>query len=672
MTHVKSIATLPQTRNSRRQYTLACGVLLCLLASQTWANPAAPQALASPETEAAAQAQLNAQHDVYSAARKALRKRQVTRYRELLPKLGDYPLKPYLEYRYLIARMTRKNESAIANFIVTYRNTHLGLRLHRAWLPSLFRRKRYQTLIDSYFPRDDVSLQCLYVRAHIRIGKFDDSLRPLLNSIWLHGKSRPKICDPLLDWFRNNGLNEELVWQRTKLVLQVGNTRLARYLKRFLPADSRRWVDLWIQVHRNPNKYLRDKRLVSGHAYATDLIEHGIKLLARGHPLRAQARLERFIEAGVLHAKQIDTLRYHVAVSAASDGLTEAYTLLDAIPAAQRDAQWHEVRLRLTLRNSNWHRILRAATALPNTATMQQMGAYWRARALEQTGRLEESQKHYQDVAKQRSFYGFLAAERLQQPYAFNHHPYPVSEEKLRAVAFSPTVARAREFLYHGDIHNAREEWDDLLHYADAITLSHAAVLAHDWGWAEGVIRAFGKARAFDDLTRRFPQRYADVFVDYAGRNEVDVALTFALARRESNFAADTRSSAGAVGVMQLMPGTARQVARQLGLKRPNTRSLRDPTLNIRLGTHYFRRMLEKFGGNPAMALAAYNAGPAAVQRWLPKERMEADIWIDTIPYHETRKYVRTVLEYAAVYRLLAEKPVQPLWPSINPIRHPR
>ena len=648
--------------------------MLWLLASLTLAAPAAPQALASPETGAIAQARLDAQRDAYSVAQKALRNRDVRRYRELLPKLSGYPLKPYLEYRYLVARMTRKNEVAIANFIATYHHSHLGLRLYRAWLPSLFRRKRYQTLIDAYFPHNDVTLQCLYIRAHIRLDKFNDTLRPLLHSIWLHGKSQPKICDPLLSWFRSNGLNQELAWQRIKLAMQARNTRFVRYLKRFLPEGERPWADLWIQVHRNPGRHLKNKRLMSDHAYAADLIEHGLMRLSRDHPLQANLQLERFIKAGALQVQQISKLRYRIAISAASDGLPEAYALLDTIPAEQRDLKWYHTRLRLTLQEGDWHRILQAATALPDTniQASRQVQAYWRARALEQLGRIGESRRHYQEVAKTRGFHGFLASERLQQPYTFNHNPYPVSAEKIRTVAFSSTVARAREFLYHDDLHNAREEWDDLLRYTDAITLSHAAVLAHDWGWAEGTIRAFGKARAFDDLTRRFPQRYTNVFVDYAKRNKIDLALAFAVARRESNFVADTRSPAGAVGVMQLMPGTARQVARRLGLKRPNTRSLRNPTLNIRLGTHYLTSMLKTFDGNPALALAAYNAGPNAVRQWLPKERMDADIWIDTIPYDETRKYVRSVLEYAAIYRLLKDMPVQPLWPSIHPVRHLR
>jgi len=629
-------------------------------------------ALAQPESEAISQAKLDAQRNTYTSALKALRKRQTKRYRELLPKLSGYPLHPYLEYRYLVARMTRKNDPAIAKFIQRYAHTQLGQRLHRAWLPSLFHRKQYQTLIDAYFPRDDVNLQCLYIRAHIRLDKFSENLHPLLNSVWLHGKSRPKICDPLLKWFRTHGLNEALVWQRIQLSMQERNTRLARYLKRFLPKANHFWVDLWIQVHRNPKRYLKDKRLLSGHANAADLIEHGLMRLSRNHPLSAQTHLNRFIEKGALSSQQISDLRYRLAISAASDGLPEAYGMLDAIPMERRDAQWHHVRLRLTLQDGHWARILQAAASLPTTYPFGPMSAYWRARALERMGKTKESRELYQTLAQQRNYYGFLAAEHLGKSYAFNHHPYPISTEMLRRVGFLPAVARAREFLYHGDIHNARMEWDGLLENTDAIRLSHAAVLSSNWGWHEGAIRAFGKARTFDDLNRRFPRLYVDLFTDYAKRNKIDVSLAFAVARRESNFAADTRSPVGAVGLMQLMPKTARQVARRLGLKRPSTRALRQPELNIRLGTHYLKRMLKKYGGNSAMALAAYNAGPTAVGRWLSEDPIDADVWIDTIPYQETRRYVRTVLEYAAVYRLLAKEPAQRIWPLIHPVRRPR
>ena len=238
------------TPHSRRQYT--CWLLAFSLLATL---PTLATAAKSSDSE------LTAQRTVYSQALKALKKGQTKRFHRLRKQLGDYPLVSYLDYRYLVVRRGGSHDKQIAKFIVDHKDSNLSRRLHNAWLRSLFKRRHYTKLINSYQEYGDVSLQCLYVRSHIRLKRSTKELEPLIHSIWLHGKSRPKICDPLFKWFNKNGLTDDLVWQRIQLSMEKRNTRLARYLKRFLPKKERAWVDLWIQVHRNPKRYLRDRRL---------------------------------------------------------------------------------------------------------------------------------------------------------------------------------------------------------------------------------------------------------------------------------------------------------------------------------------------------------------------------------------------------------------------------
>ncbi len=610
--------------------------------------------------------ELTAQRTVYSQALKALRKGQTKRFHRLRKQLGDYPLASYLDYRYLVVRRGGSHDPQIAAFIVEHKDSHLSRRLHNAWLRALFKRRQYTQLIQAYQEYGDASLQCLYVRSHIRLKKSTPELEPLIHSIWLHGKSRPKICDPLLKWFRNNGLTDELVWQRIQLSMEKRNTRLARYLKRFLPKKDRGWVDLWIQVHRNPKRYLRDRRLKSDSPHARRIVAHGITRRARKDPEAAHEWYEGFRKAKVLSLKQIQDLRYRIALEAASDGLPLAHSLMEATPRYLRDGTFRHMRLRLALHERDWQKILEASQELPDAYPYQQMGPYWQARALKQLGRDAESAKLFEKIAHHRGYYGFLAAERLNRPHALNHTP---TLRDQVAPEDPPALKRAREFLHHRSIMNAREEWYDLMAHGSAEQLNRAALAASGWGWHEGTIRAFGKSRNFDDLKRRFPRAHADLFEKEARRNQMDASLLFAISRRESAFAADTRSPAGAVGLMQLMPATARQVARSLKLKRPRTQSLKRPALNIRLGSRYIADMLRRYDGNPAMALAAYNAGPGAVDRWRPDFETDADIWIDTIPFQETRKYVRIVLEYAIIYQWQAGRDTSPIWPQIQPIR---
>ena len=624
-------------------------------------------ALSAPIAEAkSSDRELAAQRTVYSQALKALRKDQTKRFHQLYKQLNDYPLIPYLDYHYLVARRGGSHDKQIAEFIVRHKDSHLSRRLSKAWLRSLFKRRHYTKLINSYHEYGDVSLQCLYVRSHIRLKRSTEELQPLIHSIWLHGKSRPKTCDPLLTWFRNNGLTDDLVWQRIQLSMEKRNTRLARYLKRFLPKKERAWVDLWIQVHRNPKRYLRDRRLKSASAHASRIVAHGITRRARQDPDAAYEWFQGFRKAKVLSLKQIQDLRYRIALEAASDGLPLAHPLMEATPPYLRDDTFRHMRLRLALHERDWHKILKAAEELPDAYPYNQMGPYWQARALKQLGRTVESIELFQQVALQRGYYGFLAAERLNQPHSLNNAPIQLKENPAKR---SPALERAREFYHHGNIMNAREEWYDLVAQDDKELLNHAAVAANSWGWHEGTIRAFGKSRYFDDLKRRFPRAHANLFEKEARRHGVDSSVLFAISRRESAFAADTRSRAGAVGLMQLMPATARQVARSLKLKRPRTQSLKQPSLNIRLGSRYIADMLKRYDGNPAMALAAYNAGPGAVDRWRPSPETDADIWIATIPFEETRQYVRVVLEYAVIYQWQAGRATSPIWPQIQPIR---
>ena len=643
------------TPHSCRQYT--CWLLAFALLA---ALPALAPAAKSSDSE------LTAQRAVYSQALKALKKGQTKRFHRLRKQLGDYPLVSYLDYRYLVVRRGGSHDKQIAKFIVEHKDSHLSRRLHNAWLRSLFKRRQYTKLINSYQEYGDVSLQCVYVRSHIRLKRSTTELEPLIHSIWLHGKSRPKICDPLFKWFQSNGLTHDLVWQRIQLSMEKRNTRMARYLKRFLPKKERAWVDLWIRVHRNPKRYLRDRRLKSGSPHASRIVAHGITRRARKDPEAAHEWYQGFRKAKVLSLKQVQDLRYRIALEAASDGLPLAHSLMEATPNYLRDDTFRHMRLRLALHERDWQKILEAAQELPDAYPYNQMGSYWQARALKQLGRTAESVELFEEVANHRSYYGFLAAERLNRPHSLNHAPTPLEKVSREE---PPALKRAREFLHQGSIMNAREEWYDLMDQGSIEELNLAAIAASNWGWHEGTIRAFGKNRNFDDLKRRFPRAHAKLFEREARRNKVDSSLLFAISRRESAFAADTRSRAGAVGLMQLMPGTARQVARSLKLKRPRTQSLKKPSLNIRLGSRYIADMLKRYNGNPAMALAAYNAGPGAVDRWRPDFETDADIWIDTIPFEETRKYVRIVLEYAVIYQWQAGRKTSPIWPQIQPIR---
>jgi soluble lytic murein transglycosylase len=253
--------------------------------------------------------------------------------------------------------------------------------------------------------------------------------------------------------------------------------------------------------------------------------------------------------------------------------------------------------------------------------------------------------------------------------YAMNNEPLVEDAAAAGVLVDHPCIRRAYELLRLDEETDARREWNYVISHLDKEQVKLAAVLASKWGWHADAIRTVAMIDELDDLEVRFPTPYRDEITHVAKLRELDPAWIYGVMRRESAFAANARSSAGALGLMQLMPATASITAQKLGLRAPSGGEVYDPERNILLGTTYLRELLERFGGNQALASAAYNAGPHRVDRWLPEDRaLPADAWVETIPFYETRHYVQAVLAYAAVYEWKLDQQPTPLTRRMEPI----
>jgi len=212
-------------------------------------------------------------------------------------------------------------------------------------------------------------------------------------------------------------------------------------------------------------------------------------------------------------------------------------------------------------------------------------------------------------------------------------------------------VVRARELFYVGQEGRGRSEWQSFLRHLPNEEKTQAAILAHRWGWHSRAISTAASLGEYDDLSIRYPLPYKTSFNEFAAQANIASTWAYGIARSESLFMRDVRSSAGAIGLMQLMPATGRDVARGIKLPYSGMTTLIDPASNIRLGTTYLGQMAERYGGNQVPATAAYNAGPHRVDRWLPEAgTMDARIWIENIPFNETRKYVKRVLSAQTIF----------------------
>jgi len=290
---------------------------------------------------------------------------------------------------------------------------------------------------------------------------------------------------------------------------------------------------------------------------------------------------------------------------------------------------------------------------------------------LERSGEEKQANTLYRVLAKERSYYGFMAADRIGQPYAMQHVSIQASPEEVSATLAHPGIQMAKELFTLGDTIAARRQWAWITRRMNNRDLAVAAVLARHWGWHDRAILTVSKSEHLDDLELRFPVLYRDMVEANATRNNIDPDWVYGVMRQESAFVSDARSEAGALGLMQLMPRTGQMTGRRINLRLPNNTAILNVENNLKLGTSYLRTVLDVNNGHQVLATASYNAGPNRVREWLPNEKaLDADAWVDTVPYNETRNYVKNVMAFTAVYAYRLEttlRRLQERMPSVLP-----
>ncbi len=265
-------------------------------------------------------------------------------------------------------------------------------------------------------------------------------------------------------------------------------------------------------------------------------------------------------------------------------------------------------------------------------------------------GKGEEAEKILASLSKERSYYGFMAADRLGYNFNFLHETLPISQIQINQTASLPGLVRARELLALDRTLEARREWNLALEDKSSDEQKVAAKLATEWNWPSQTILTLAKIRAWNDLELRFPLNYRQQVDRQAKDHGLESAWIYAIVRQESAFSIDARSQAGAIGLMQLMPSTAKEVASKVKNQSFKTNDLFQPEINIELGASYLKQIYRQLQENPILATAAYNAGPSRVIKWLPEEPQATDVWIETVPFSETREYLKRVLAYTLIY----------------------
>ncbi|MFN2308685.1 MAG: transglycosylase SLT domain-containing protein [Gammaproteobacteria bacterium] len=595
-------------------------------------------------------------------ARKAFKAGQSERFQQLAEQLRAYPLYPYLRYDQLNANLARARDDDVRGFLDAYADSPLAERLRRNWLTQLARQHQWQRF-QGFYAADQASveLQCHY----LWITREDPPPAAWLDAVqdlWLVGKSQPDACNPIFKIFAASPrMTEERVWQRIDLAMQANAPSLASFLARLLPAAQRKWVDLWREAHQRPASALDLPALRADVPQTRAILAHAVQRLARNDAEIAWEGWARLRDTQAFTPEQqAQTLRT-LALQTAYKRLPEAHLRLAAVPEEARDRSLREWQARSALLQQDWSALLASIDAMPAEERQADEWRYWRAQALSQLGDRTTGQALLGELAGERSYHGFLAADALGLEYRFLHQPIAATETDLSDLQQRhPALRRAGELLRIRSITEARREWAYGIRGLTPRELALAAALAHSWDWHDRAIITAGRSDHLDDLEVRFPVLHVQAVERAAARLDLDPAWIMGVMRQESAFMNDARSPVGALGLMQLMPATGSQMARLLKLPEPSSATLMQADTNIQLGSHYLRHTLDSLG-NKVLATAAYNAGPHRVRRWLPEAPVPTPLWVDTIPFSETRGYVRAVLAFATVYDERLQRPIQPL-----------
>ncbi len=569
--------------------------------------------------------------------------------------LERYVLWPDLRAAWLRANLKTVAATDIDAFLANYgslkpaRELRYRRALHLARSGDL---AGYHQIYEKFYQgRQIARLDCLALQADIDAGRFDRVTARAVE-LWLIGTSQVEECDPVFDYLYDKRLLGPVEYRkRFSLAIEAREFRLARWLAKNIDQQHIDEASAWLSAATAPEKFLSGtQRRTDAETHREQLV-YATERLTYRDPVSANRLWTGLVDRFAFSEEQKLRTARHIALWMARDNLPGGYLSLARLPKAAQNDEVLRWRARTSLREANWHRLLIDIQSMSDSERHSEEWTYWRGVALTRTGQRGEGQEVLQVLGRERSYYGFLAADELGQPYALDHQRLAADGPAMALIAAHPGLIRARELFFVGLDSRGRSEWDAIVRHLDDDDKLQAALLADQWGWHSRAIAAAASLGEYDDLSIRYPLPWQQQFEAWSSAAQISPTWAYGIARSESLFMRDVRSSAGAIGVMQLMPATGRDVARDIRLPYSGLATLTDPSHNIRLGTTYLGQMAARYNGNQVLATAAYNAGPHRVDRWLPEQSPEdARIWIENIPFNETRAYVKRVISAEAIF----------------------
>lgn len=601
------------------------------------------------------------EQSLYREGYDAVRANDQERFQQIRARLNHYPLLPYLDYYQLAFRPGAADYNDVTRFIRQHGDTPQSNRLERSYLTYLAQSQQWSQFLRFYPAKpNSTDLLCMHYQARYYTGHKSEALQEA-GKLWLSGQSRPDACDPLFQLWQQAGLRtQDKIWQRMNLAFEAQNPNLIRHLGAQLGGSLKPYGDQMIALFDQPARAMNPASFSTAPP-SRQLLSLGLARYANEQPEPALRQLGEMKRRFGLNQAEVARVERAAARRLLLDRSLAQRNWLDATLVRMKDAELVELRARLAIWEQDWRGLEGWVKRMPMALQKEDRWRYWLARSLEVQGRQKPARELYLETANLRGFYGFMAAQRTGVPYRIKNQSVGHKVPDWRTASSRwPFLVRVRELLAMNEITAARSEW---IHNMDRNPVAQRLEFGHialNQGWHELAILSSIRAEAWDAIDLRFPLPLKRTFSQMAQERTMNTSLLYAISRQESALYPLAQSPVGARGLMQLMPATAKETAAKLGVPYRNEQQLFDPTMNIRLGSAYLKRLLDVYDGNRILAAAAYNAGPGRVKRWREQSTNKPmDVWVESIPYRETRNYVQNVLSFDLIYQHKLQQPLR-------------
>jgi len=596
--------------------------------------------------------------DDFLAAREAFRAGNYARLEKHAARLKGHLLEPYVNYWQLTMRLEQASPEEARAFLAANRDSPLSERLRNEWLKALGRREQWD-LFNAELPLftgDDIEITCYALQSRLRVNPAETL--PEARPLWFVARDLPESCTPLFNALALAGmLSNDALWMRVRLALEVGQVSLARRIAEWLPSGQAPEPAVLESIATNPAGYLEKQKFHLKSRAGREAVLFALHRLARTSPQQAANHLVKLEPQLTAEERAYvwGMIGYLGAMRHERDALA---WFARAGDLSDLQLAW---KARAALRVRNWQEVLAAINTMTGRESSDPAWRYWKARAYKALRRDEEAVELLKPLAGEFNFYGQLALEDLGGKVAVPATLYRPGAEDLRAMGRHTGLRRALA-LYRLNLRaEANREWLWAIRDFDDKQLLAAAEIARRYEIYDRAISTADRTVGLHDFSLRYLAPYRDVLKAQTEQLALDEAWVYGLIRQESRFISEAKSHAGAGGLMQLMPGTARWVAKKLGLKDWRWAQVTDVDVNVSLGTYYLKHVLDALDGFPVLASAAYNAGPGRARAWRPESPLEGAIYAETIPFSETRDYVKKVMANAGYYSYTLSQQTQTL-----------